>query len=151
LTPEIIPTSTCWPSPTPPSGQYGNAGRDTIPGPFQFGLNAALNRAFRFGDTRRTLQFRLSTSNALNHVAITSFGTTVNSSTFGLATAASATRSVVTAAEVQLLVMRIVAIVVLLALSAAARRNRTRSSLQQQSGHRRCHGQGQIRQGDRRP
>jgi hypothetical protein len=79
---------------TPPAGQYGNAGRDTIPGPFQFALNASLNRAFRFGESRRQLQLRLSANNALNHVAITSFGTTVNSSTFGLPTAASATRTV---------------------------------------------------------
>ncbi len=33
-------------------------------------------------------------NNALNHVQITSFGTTVNSSTYGLATGAIATRSV---------------------------------------------------------
>lgn len=79
---------------TPPTGEFGNAGRDTIPGPFQVGFNAALNRAFRFGESRRQLQFRLSTTNALNHVTITSFGTTVNSATYGLPTAASATRTV---------------------------------------------------------
>jgi hypothetical protein len=79
---------------TPPPGDFGNAGRDTIPGPFQVTFNAALNRAFRFGDTRRQLQLRLSATNALNHVAITSFGTTVNSATYGLPTAASATRTV---------------------------------------------------------
>jgi hypothetical protein len=79
---------------TPPPGQFGNAGRDTIPGPFQTSLNASLNRAFRFGDSRRQLQLRLSATNALNHVVITNFGTTVGSSTYGLATAASATRTV---------------------------------------------------------
>jgi trimeric autotransporter adhesin len=78
----------------PPAGFYGNAGRDTIINPFTFGLNMALNRAFRFGDTRRTLQFRLSATNALNHVDITSVGTTVNASNYGLPTAASATRTV---------------------------------------------------------
>src|SRR6202167_2359067 len=79
---------------TPPSGEFGNAGRDTIPGPFQVSFNTALNRAFRFGDTRHQLQLRLCATNALNHVAITSFGTTVNSATYGLPTAASATRTV---------------------------------------------------------
>lgn len=79
---------------TPPPGHYGNAGRNTIPGPFLMSLNASLNRAFRFGDTRRILQLRLSASNVMNHVSITSFGTTVNSSTYGLPTAASATRTV---------------------------------------------------------
>ncbi len=79
---------------TPLPGEFGNAGRDTIPGPFQTSFNAALNRAFRFGDSRRQLQFRLSATNALNHVVITSFGTTVNSATYGLPTAASTTRTV---------------------------------------------------------
>jgi hypothetical protein len=79
---------------TPPAGEFGDAGRDTIPGPFQIGLNTSLNRAFRFGESRRQLQFRLSATNALNHVYITSFGTTVNSATYGLPTAAAATRTV---------------------------------------------------------
>jgi hypothetical protein len=77
----------------PPAGQYGNAGRNTIPGLFQIGLNSSLNRAWRFGDTRRTLQLRLSANNALNHVTITNIGTTVNSATYGLPVAASATRT----------------------------------------------------------
>jgi hypothetical protein len=79
---------------TPPAGEYGDAGRDTIPGPFQISLNAAINRAFRFAETRRTLQLRLSAANALNHPYITGFGTTVNSATFGLPTSVSATRTV---------------------------------------------------------
>jgi hypothetical protein len=79
---------------TPASGQFGNAGRDTIPGPFQIGFNSALNRAFRFADGHRQLQLRISMTNALNHVVVTSFGTTVNSTTYGLPTAASATRTV---------------------------------------------------------
>ena len=58
-------------------------------------LTAALNRSFRFGDTRRQLQFRICANNALNHVQITRFGTTVNSATYGLATPASGTRTVV--------------------------------------------------------
>jgi hypothetical protein len=79
---------------TPPAGQYGDAGRDTIPGLFRTSLNASFGRAFRFGDSRRQLQLRLNASNAFNHVAITNIGTTVNSTTYGLPTAASATRTV---------------------------------------------------------
>jgi hypothetical protein len=79
---------------TPPAGQFGNAGRDTIPGPMLIGLNSSLNRAWRFGDSRRQLQLRLSATNVLNHVEITNWGTTVNSATYGLPTAASNTRSV---------------------------------------------------------
>jgi hypothetical protein len=79
---------------TPAAGQFGNAGVDTIPGLFHTSLNASINRAFRFGDTRRQLQLRLSATNAMNHVIITSFGTTVNSNNYGLPTGASATRAV---------------------------------------------------------
>ena len=81
---------------TPPAaGEYGTAGVDTIPGIFTTSLNASLNRAWRFGEIgRQTLQLRLSANNALNHVQITGFGTTVNSATYGLATAASSTRNV---------------------------------------------------------
>lgn len=79
---------------TPAAGQFGNAGVDTIPGLFHTSLNASLNRAFRFGDTRRQLQLRLSATNALNHVVIANIGTTVNSNMYGLPTGASATRAV---------------------------------------------------------
>lgn len=78
----------------PPAGQFGNAGRDTIPGPYQIALNSSLNRAFRFGESRRQLQLRISANNALNHVVVTGFGTTVNSSSYGLATSAQGTRNV---------------------------------------------------------
>jgi len=78
---------------TPPAGQYGDAGRNTIPGLFQIGLNSSLNRAWRFGDTRRQLQLRISANNVLNHVVITNIGTTVNATNYGLPTAASATRT----------------------------------------------------------
>ena len=79
---------------TPLAGQYGDAGRDTIPGLFQIGLNGSLNRAFRFGDSRRQLQLRLAANNALNHVVVTGIGTTFNASNYGLPTAASGTRNV---------------------------------------------------------
>jgi len=78
----------------PPAGEYGNAARNTIPGLFRISLNAALQRAWRFGDTRRQIQMRLSANNAMNHVSITNIGTTVNAANYGLPTAASATRSV---------------------------------------------------------
>jgi hypothetical protein len=79
---------------TPPAGQFGNAGRTTIPGLFRTTVNSSLNRSFRFGESRRTLTFTVNASNALNHVTITSIGTTVNSSNYGLPTAASATRAI---------------------------------------------------------
>jgi hypothetical protein len=78
----------------PPTGQFGNAGRDTIPGPTQIGINSSLNRAFRFGESRRQLQLRISANNVLNHIVVTGYGTTVNASNYGLATSASGTRNV---------------------------------------------------------
>jgi hypothetical protein len=56
---------------------------------------ATLNRAWRFpGEGRKQLQFRLTANNPLNHVYITGFGTAYGSTTYGLPTAASGTRTV---------------------------------------------------------
>jgi hypothetical protein len=80
---------------TPVPGQFGNAGRNTIPGLIRTSLNASLRRTFRLGEaSQRTLAFQLNTNNTLNHPEVTSFGTTVNSNTFGLATGAAAMRTV---------------------------------------------------------
>ncbi len=50
---------------------------------------------FRLGEaSQRTLSMQINTNNALNHPSISGFGTTVNSNTFGLATGASAMRTV---------------------------------------------------------
>ena len=78
----------------PLAGQYGNAGRNTIPGLFQTSLNSSFGRSFRLADTRRTLTLRMNANNVFNHTTITNIGTTVNSSTWGLPTAASQTRTI---------------------------------------------------------
>jgi hypothetical protein len=75
----------------PAAGLWGDAGRDTIPGPIVFSLNGSLSRVFRIGE-RRSIDLRFDTTNALNHVTITSWGTTLNNSTFGLPTNAAAMR-----------------------------------------------------------
>jgi len=79
---------------TPLPGQFGNAGRSTIPGLFRVTVISSLNRSFRFGESRRTLTFTVNASNVLNHVTITNIGTTVNSTSYGLPTGASATRGI---------------------------------------------------------
>ena len=79
---------------TPPANEYGDAGRDIITGVPSLGLNGQLNRAWRFGESRKQIQLSFRTNNTLNHVYINSFGTQVNSNTFGLPTGASATRAV---------------------------------------------------------
>jgi hypothetical protein len=76
----------------PQAGQWGTAGRDTIPGPTIFSLNGSMNRNFRIGE-RRNLDLSFRVNNALNHVTITNWGTTLSSATFGLPTSAAAMRS----------------------------------------------------------
>jgi len=75
----------------PAAGLWGDAGRNTIPGPIVFSLNGSLSRVFRIGE-RRSIDLRFDATNALNHPTITGWGTTINNSTFGLPTAASAMR-----------------------------------------------------------
>lgn len=77
----------------PLSGQLGNAGRNTIPGPGTFLVGMSFGRTFRIKDSRRSLDLRLNTSNTLNHVNISRFGTTVNALNYDLATAAGGMRS----------------------------------------------------------
>jgi hypothetical protein len=76
----------------PASGEWGNAGRDSIRGPGQFTLNASLGRTFRVSD-RLNLDVRADSTNALNHVNFTTWNTTINSAQFGSPAAANAMRS----------------------------------------------------------
>lgn len=75
-----------------PAGQYGNAGRNTIPGPGLFSLNAAFARSFTFAERKR-LEFRVESNNVLNHVNYTNLYTVVNSVNYGLPSAAGAMRT----------------------------------------------------------
>lgn len=67
----------------PATGQWGNAGRNSITGPSQFSLNASLGRTFRMSD-RLSLDVRVDAANALNHVTFPSWITNVTSTQFGL-------------------------------------------------------------------
>ena len=77
----------------PPPGEFGNAGRNTIPGPNLVALNVQFGRSFQFGDTRRRLEFRAEANNVLNQVSFTNVSTVVGSATYGLPTAASTMRN----------------------------------------------------------
>lgn len=79
----------------PAPGQWGNAARDSITGPFQFSLNASIGRTFRLND-RFSLDLRVDSTNALNYVTFTAWDTTINSAQFGLPDAANAMRSLQT-------------------------------------------------------
>jgi hypothetical protein len=76
----------------PSSGRFGNAARNTIPGPATFSLNASFGRSFSLGERRR-LEARLESTNVTNHVNISSFGTVVNSLTYGLPLTAGSMRT----------------------------------------------------------
>jgi hypothetical protein len=76
----------------PATGQWGNAGRDSIAGPSQFTFNASLGRTFRLHG-RFNLDFRIDSTNFLNHVTFAGWDTSITSTQFGLPAAANAMRS----------------------------------------------------------
>lgn len=76
----------------PLPGTYGDAGRNTIPGPGLFSLNLAFARSFTFAERRR-LEFRVESNNVLNHVNYTNLYTVVNAVNYGLPSAAGAMRT----------------------------------------------------------
>jgi hypothetical protein len=77
----------------PASGTWGDAGRNTIPGPTIFSLDGSAGRVFRFGE-RRSVDLQVQAQNMLNRVTITGWGTVLGSSTFGLATGAAQMRKI---------------------------------------------------------
>jgi len=77
----------------PAPGRWGNAGRNSINGPRQFGLNASMARTFRMSD-RLSADFRIDATNALNVVTYTAWDVVANSGQFGLPIAANNMRSV---------------------------------------------------------
>jgi hypothetical protein len=77
----------------PASGTYGDAGRNTIPGPGLFTLNSALARSFTIAERRR-IEFRIETTNTFNNVNYTNLYTVVNAANYGLPSAAGAMRTI---------------------------------------------------------
>jgi hypothetical protein len=76
----------------PPSGRWGNAGRNSITGPSQFALNASLTRTFRVNE-RINMDLRIDANNVLNQVVFPNWNTTVNSSQFGFPSRANPMRT----------------------------------------------------------
>lgn len=79
----------------PTTGQWGNAGRNSIRGPATFTINMALARTLRVHGNY-SVDLRLESDNVLNHPTFTGWNTiwTVNSPTFGLPTSVNAMRNV---------------------------------------------------------
>jgi hypothetical protein len=76
----------------PPPGVYGDAGRNTIPGPGLVNLNLAIARSFNLAERRR-LEFRVEANNVFNHVNYTDLYTVVNAVNYGLPSAAAPMRT----------------------------------------------------------
>ena len=77
----------------PAPGMWGDAGRNTMPGPTIFSLDGSAGRVFRIGE-RRSVDLQVQAQNMLNRVTVTGWGTVLGSSTYGLATAASQMRKI---------------------------------------------------------
>ncbi len=60
----------------PSAATFGNAGRDTIPGPDSFTMNMNMSRTFTLKE-RKTLEFQINSTNILNHPVPSAFGTTI--------------------------------------------------------------------------
>jgi hypothetical protein len=77
----------------PAAGEWGDAGRNTIPGPAVFSLDGSASRVFRFGE-RRSVDLQVQAQNMLNRATITGWGTVLGSSTYGLAASAAQMRKI---------------------------------------------------------
>ena len=78
----------------PVAGAFGNAGRNTIPGPPSLNFNLALDRLVTLSrDKNITADFRVATNNTFNTVNYTSLSSIVNSNTFGRVTGVGSMRT----------------------------------------------------------
>jgi hypothetical protein len=78
---------------TAPLGEFGDAGRNTIPGPGMVSVNLAFARSFQLDESRRRLEFRIESTNVLNHVNFTNLYTVVNATNYGLPSTAGGMRT----------------------------------------------------------
>jgi hypothetical protein len=68
----------------PPSlGAFGDAGRNTIPGPSRFSMNLSLTRSFHATE-RHHIEIRMEATNITNSAIFSNFGTVLNALNYGL-------------------------------------------------------------------
>lgn len=79
----------------PASGTWGNAGRNSVRGPKQFGLDASVTRTFPWG-SRRNWDWRIDAKNILNRVTFSTIDTLVGTPQFGQPIAANSMRKIST-------------------------------------------------------
>ena len=68
---------------SPPSGQWGDVGRNSATGPVQFNFNAGITRTFQFSE-RVSFDWRLDATNVLNRVTYTGVNAILGGTQFGL-------------------------------------------------------------------
>lgn len=76
----------------PAAGEFGNAGRNTIPGPSSLNFNMALDKVISIS-REKSINIRLATSNTFNTVNYSGLSTTVNSNNFGRVTGVGSMRT----------------------------------------------------------
>ncbi len=79
----------------PPTGQYGDARRNSIEGPGEVVFDMAFTKLIPLQRESRILEVRASASNVFNHPEFAAIDTTVNSPTFGQVISAGAMRTTV--------------------------------------------------------
>jgi hypothetical protein len=77
----------------PAPGQWGNAGRNSVMGPGQFNLAAAVARTFQWTE-RLSLDWRIDASNVLNRETFTGVNTILGGQQFGLPNLANTPRKI---------------------------------------------------------
>ena len=78
----------------PAAGEFGNAGRNTIPGPPSVNFNMALDRLITISREKNlSADIRLATNNTFNIVNYSGLSTTINSNTFGRVTGVDSMRT----------------------------------------------------------
>ncbi len=70
---------------------YGNASRNSIPGPGTVSVNASVSKTASLGDTR-SLEFRATANNVFNTVQYSGVDTTIGSATYGQVTSVATMR-----------------------------------------------------------
>jgi hypothetical protein len=78
---------------TPASGEWGNAGRNSVTGPAQFNLGAGIARTFQWTD-RLNLDWRLDATNVLNRETYTGVNAIIGGPQFGLPNLANTPRKI---------------------------------------------------------
>ena len=79
----------------PDPGTWGDAPRNSIRGPGQFGVNAGASRSFRLSN-RMTLNWSINAQNVFNRITYSGIDTTVGSDQFGRPTATNTMRRIST-------------------------------------------------------